>query len=489
MHNASTLAMSFKRTMHRVHFNIVSVFILASLIFFASCSKELKAPEPLPLETGVLSASKNEVVLDAAYNPDMEAVTFSLATDRNSLIKYTLILTSGDKSDSIAITQNTVSKLFTNSDLNAILLDKFGLAIGVAADLTAQVKASIPINGKTAASNIVTIKVTPSDTAPNLVQGGKFNAGDESKWTVLNISSGVTVSFIGGKAVWTGGSWGHAGIYQAINVEANKKYQISMNVSGSGASDTWFEIYAGKVVPQQGQDYNDGGMRLGLNTWIGCGGTAFDGPLTSLSCNGTGGGVIEFPTAGTVYLVIRGGGANLGTTGISVDNVELRPLETPNLVQGGKFDAGDESKWTVLNISAGVSVSFTGGKAVWTGGSWGHAGIYQAIDVEANKKYQISMNVSGSGASDTWFEIYAGKVVPQQGQDYTDGGMRLGLNTWNGCGKTGFDGPLTTLSCNGTGGGVVEFPAAGTVYLVIRGGGADLGTTGISVDNVELRPL
>lgn len=119
--------------------------------------------------------------------------------------------------------------------------------------------------------------------------------GDESKWTVLNISSGVTVSFTGGKAVWTGGSWGHAGIYQAIDVEANKKYQISMNVSGSGATDTWFEIYAGKVVPQQGQDYNDGGMRLGLNTWIGCGKTAFDRPLAMLSCNGTGGGVIEFP--------------------------------------------------------------------------------------------------------------------------------------------------------------------------------------------------
>lgn len=326
MHIASTLAMGFKRTTHRLHFTIFCFSIFASLFFFTSCSKELKAPEKLPLETGVLSASKNEVILDAAYNPDKEAVTFSLATEKNSLIYYTLILTAGNKSDSIAITQNTVSKLFTHSDLNAILLDKLGLAIGVAADVTAQVTAKILINGKTAASNIVTIKVTPSDSAPNLIQGGKFDAGDESKWTVLNISPGVTAGFTGGKAVWTGGGWGHAGIFQAIDVEANKKYQINMNVSGSGATDTWFEIYAGKVVPQQGQDYNDGGMRLGLNTWIGCGKTAFDGPLAMLSCNGTGGGVIEFPSAGTVYLVIRGGGANLGTTGISVDNVELRPL-------------------------------------------------------------------------------------------------------------------------------------------------------------------
>ncbi len=327
MHNASTLTMSFKRTMHRVHFNIVSFSIIASLIFFASCSKELKAPEPLPLETGVLSASKNEVVLDAS-NPGNEAVTFSLSTEKNSLIKYTLILASGDKSDSIAITQNMVSKSFSNSELNTVLVDKLGLAIGVTADVKAQVKAIVPSNGKTAASNIITIKVTPAQMGlpPNLVQGGKFDAGDESKWTVLNISSGVTVSFTDGKALWKGGSWGHAGIYQAIEVEANKKYQVNMNVSGSGVSDTWFEIYVGKEVPQQGQDYKDGGMRLAVNTWNGCGKTPFDGPLTEISCGGNGGGVVEFSTAGTVYLVIRSGGADLGTAGISADNVEFRPL-------------------------------------------------------------------------------------------------------------------------------------------------------------------
>jgi hypothetical protein len=302
------------------------LFILTCLIFFASCRKELKAPEPQPLETGILSASESEVVLDAS-NTDKEAVTFLLATEKNSLIYYSLILTSGGKSDTVSIGQNTVSRIFTNSELNTIAVEKLGLATGVAANVTAQVKATIPLNGKTAASNAVTIKVTPYFSAPNLVQGGNFDAGNESKWTVLNLSPGVTVSFTDGKAVWKGGSWGHAGIYQAIQVEANKKYQVNMNVSGSGATDTWFEIYVGKAVPQQGQDYNDGGMRLGLNTWLGCGKSGFDGQLTTISCNGTGGGVITFTTAGTVYLVIRGGGDNLGTTGISVDNVELREIQ------------------------------------------------------------------------------------------------------------------------------------------------------------------
>lgn len=157
----------------------------------------------------------------------------------------------------------------------------------------------------------------------------------------------------------------------------------------------------------------------------------------------------------------------------------------PNLVVGG--DMSDPTKWTVLDYSPGVELNFTNGKAVWTGGGWGQKGIYQAIQVEANKKYQVNMTVSGSGASDTWFEVYVGQAVPSPTQDYNDGGKRLALNTWAGCGKVPFSGPLTALSCDGTGGGVVEFPLSGTAYLVIRGGGANLGTSGISVDNVELR--
>jgi hypothetical protein len=327
MQNESTLTMSFKKAMHMMHFTIVSFSTLAFLIFFASCSKELKAPEPQPFEIGTLSASKSEVVLDAAYKPDKEAVTFSWAGYANSLIDFTIILTSGGKTDSI--TQNTVGKLFTNSELNGFLLDKLGLTIGVTAEVKAQVKARIKTNGKKAESNVITIKVTPSETAPNLVQGGKFDAGDESKWTVLTIwtpTPGVTLNFTNGKAVWKGGNWGHMGIYQAIQVEANKKYQVNMNVSGSGASDTWFQVYVGKTVPQQGQDYTDGGSILALSTWDGCGKTPFDGLFTTLSCGGKNGGVVEFPTAGTVYLVIRGGGTDLGTTGISVDNVEMTPL-------------------------------------------------------------------------------------------------------------------------------------------------------------------
>jgi hypothetical protein len=177
--------MSLKRTMHMMHLNIVSFFMLASLIFFASCSKELKAPEPLPLETGVLSASKNEVVINSSLPTDT-AVAFSWPAEKNSLINYQLILTANNVSDTVTIAQNTVGKLFTNGEFNLILLDKLGLAVGVAVDLKAALKASIPINGKTASSNVVTIKVTPA--TKGAVYNNLWIVGDAtpSGWDVDN---------------------------------------------------------------------------------------------------------------------------------------------------------------------------------------------------------------------------------------------------------------------------------------------------------------
>jgi len=160
-----------------------------------------------------------------------------------------------------------------------------------------------------------------------------------------------------------------------------------------------------------------------------------------------------------------------------------------NFVKGGKMEAGDISKWTVLNISSGVNITFENGKAVAKGGSWGHAGIYQAIQVEANVKYQFSALVAGSGASDTWLELYFGSSQPVQSSDYSEGGNRIGLNTWGGCGTTPFNGNLATIGCAGSlvgKKGEITFNKTGTVYLLIKTGGGNLGNGGISIDNVSL---
>ncbi len=158
----------------------------------------------------------------------------------------------------------------------------------------------------------------------------------------------------------------------------------------------------------------------------------------------------------------------------------------PDLVRNGSMDGDDE--WTVFQINNGADVEFADGKATWTGGGWGHVGIYQEVEVEANKEYQINMDISGSGMSDCWFEVYVGKVVPMPFVDYTDGGIKLGINTWEGCGGEEFVGQLTDIACTGDGGSFT-WTESGTAYFVIRSGGVDLGTEGVSIDNVAIRSI
>jgi hypothetical protein len=183
--------------------------------------------------------------------------------------------------------------------------------------------------GATFTSN-QTVTIATSDPAKgNLVKGGKFEtAADEAFWSKITISDpAITWTRINGKMVAAGGGWGHSAIYQAIQVEANKDYRFAMQVSGSGATETWFEVYFGTAAPVNGSDYSSGGIAIALNTWAGCGNTTFNDNIAKIGCAGAlvgKNGTIRFAQAGTVYLLIKTGGANLGTSGISIDNVELR---------------------------------------------------------------------------------------------------------------------------------------------------------------------
>ena len=176
------------------------------------------------------------------------------------------------------------------------------------------------------ASSIQTVVIESDFEGPNIIRNGDFSDGNEF-WTILPISDGVDVSLDNNNAQWTGGNWGQVGIYQPVHVLANNQYQITMDIKGSGLSDSWFEVYIGMEPPVAGQDYSDGGMRLVLNTWNGCGNEPFDGPFSDYSCGGSG-ATFEFPSEGTAYFVIRGGGASYGDTGVTVDNIAIRSLES-----------------------------------------------------------------------------------------------------------------------------------------------------------------
>lgn len=184
--------------------------------------------------------------------------------------------------------------------------------------------------GGTKISSEQTVEVTTADpVAGNIIMGGRFNTAGEfnDNWDVSVIAPGANWAFDNGKATVSGGGWGHAAIYQAVQVEANKPYKIDMSVTSNGSSEMWFELYASMVAPTPGVDYSAGGKRMQINTWAGCGMNAMNGLFSSLQCaaNETSGNIVTFPTSGTAYILIKCGGNNIGN--ISIDNVEMRRTE------------------------------------------------------------------------------------------------------------------------------------------------------------------
>jgi hypothetical protein len=222
-----------------------------------------------------------------------------------------------------------------------------------------------------------------------------------------------------------------------------------------------------------------------------------DGVLAVKWDKGTGGGsslgkaidTAFYPDAGTYNVTLTAvgiGGQQVSST--QTVNVATSDPLAGNLVAGSKMQPGDDAFWTHMTITPGVSFTMSNGQMTGMGGNNGHGAVYQAINVVAGRKYMVDMTVSGSGATDTWFEVYVGTQVPVAGQDYSSGGKLISLNTWAGCGKGNFSGKLSTLSCSGSG-NTVTFANSGTVYLFIKSGGSNLGTTGISFTNVEFRGI
>jgi len=155
------------------------------LFVVVSCKKELKAPAPAALDAGVLSASKDTVNIDAA-NPGSEAVKFSWTAPANSLVAYSLLLSAGNKTDTVRVPQNASGKAFTNSELNNTAVTKFGLSVGVIAEIKVVAVASVTINSNTATSNQITIKVKPAPTGPPYTKLWIVGDATPNGWDINN---------------------------------------------------------------------------------------------------------------------------------------------------------------------------------------------------------------------------------------------------------------------------------------------------------------
>lgn len=202
---------------------------------------------------------------------------------------------------------------------------------------------------------------------------------------------------------------------------------------------------------------------------------------------------VFLPDAGTYNIKHRvvGAGGVMSNPATQTVVVATSDPNSGNLVKGGKFaTASDISQWTIANPSSSATWSFTSGKATLTATGWNGNGIYQAISVIAGKSYKINMLASStSGCTDTWFEVYCGYSAPVPGTDYSEGGKLYSINTWDGSGKTPFSGKISNIGTVAADNkGVFTATQTGTVYLMIRGGGADM-KSGISITNVEFRGI
>jgi hypothetical protein len=207
--------------------------------------------------------------------------------------------------------------------------------------------------------------------------------------------------------------------------------------------------------------------------------------------------VISLPDAGTYTITHTaiGAGAAMGTSSQQIVVAQTDPAKG-NLVQGGTFaTAADQAKWTSAQLSPSGAAfwSFANNSAtIHSPGGWAQEGIYQAIEVVKDREYSIDMTVScPSGSDETWFEVYAGKSVPQPGVEYKDNKV-MGLSTWDGCAKDKFSGRLSGIGCvkndaTGTVSNVVKFNESGKIYLLIRSGGNTFTKDGITVSKIEFR--
>ncbi|MEQ8474252.1 MAG: PKD domain-containing protein [Marinoscillum sp.] len=326
--------------------------------------------------------------------------------------------------------------------------------------------------GQSVAEQELTVEQDAS-TGVNILLGSEMD--DESAWTFTSTGSTMTsYAFTDGMLVFTNegaAAQTNIGMWQEVELNAGTDYQFSVSASGSGMTNSWMEVLLLNEEPVDGTDPSATPI-AGLNTWTGCGGSAFEGKIPAISCIGD--GKVSVTEDGTYYLFVKVGSwdGSLGTTGLVLDDMVLIGLDTTPLVEGDNILSGsdmeDESAWTVTNVGLTLTtVAFSDGAMKFTNGSdpvQTNVGVWQSVEVEAGQKYRLKATVVDPGATGSWIEFYAHTTEPSEGTDYTEGRIEIGEDT--------------------------SFEEAGTVYFLIKVGSWDgnLGS-GVTIDDVQLVEL
>lgn len=294
----------------------------------------------------------------------------------------------------------------------------------------------------------------------------------DSAWSFTTSGNTETsYEFIDGALNVTNGnsSQGGVAIWQAVELKGGRAYKFNASVSGAGMTNSWMEVILLEEAPEEGSDPT-GTVFSGLNTWTGCGITAFESALSDISCLGD--GKVNIAEDGTYYIVIKVGswGGYLGNGGVTIDNIEFvaqeRLTEGENILAGSDMETPDD--WKIAKMGADVTLTtleFTDGVMKFTNGTTSaqtNIGVWQAVEVEAGQIYKLKADVNDPGSTSSWQEFFVSTTAPEDGTDYSTGRVYVGNTT--------------------------SFSESGIVYVVVKVGSwnGNLAAEGVTIDNVEL---
>jgi hypothetical protein len=198
-----------------------------------------------------------------------------------------------------------------------------------------------------------------------------------------------------------------------------------------------------------------------------------------------------YATSGTYTVLLTAAGAD-GTTSEKSSTVTVLKYAGPNLVNGAELNGFDDTFWDEINFRQAKATFTYNGSVLFNGDVNATAMIYQIIEVEANKKYQLSVDVNGSNLDQAMVGAFLLQDEPSLNFEPQVEDAFVQWNTL--CGNSGtIAGDLVERQCrldpdNHVGeDGTITFSEPATIYLGIKVEVFGAWGSGVSINKVSFR--
>lgn len=166
------------------------------------------------------------------------------------------------------------------------------------------------------------IAVTTTVNDPRyMLKGGQMRPGDEAHWGIFNQGPRMGIWALANGAYTVTNNPNNTGIYQAVQLVAGKKYNVSITYEAKSYNSSWGEVWIGKFQPVNGADYganapSSGNASSSTPTFV-----SWASSTTALT-SGTKTSSFTPATSGTYYFTIKVGTGN-SFSSVAISNVSL----------------------------------------------------------------------------------------------------------------------------------------------------------------------